>query len=195
MGFTVSPAVWETLVALGVVLFAWIGVLLTALTLPGIWVAIAAAGVAQWWSLASRGAGGAGSAAGTPAVPMFSWWTLGVCVALGLLAELVELLASAMGARKMGGSRRGAVGSVAGALLGALLGTFLIPVPVLGSVLGAAVGAGAGALLTERHLGEKTWAQSGRIGAGAAVGRLVASLAKVAFAALIALVLSVAAFL
>lgn len=184
--FTVSPVVWEMLVAAGVTVVAWAGVLLTALTLPGIWVAIAGACLAQWWSWSQR-------APGSDEL-MFSWWTLGVCAGIGLLAELTELLASAAGAKKMGGSRRGAVGSVVGALVGALLGTFLIPVPVLGSVLGAALGAGAGALLTERHLGEKTWKESGRIGMGAFAGRLAASVMKVGFAGVVAAVLTVAAF-
>lgn len=186
--FTVSPVVWEMLVAAGVVIVAWVGVLLTALTLPGIWLAVAGACLAQWWSWEAR------TGASPPGPLMFSWWTLGVCAGLGVLAEVVELLASAAGARKMGGTRRGAVGSVVGAVVGAVAGTFLIPIPVLGSVLGAALGAGVGALLTERRLGEKTWAESGRIGAGAAVGRLLASLAKVGFAGVIALVLTVAAF-
>jgi uncharacterized protein YqgC (DUF456 family) len=125
---------------------------------------------------------------------MFSWWTLGICVGLGVLAEIVELIASAFGAAKAGGSKKASIASVAGALVGAIGGTFIIPVPILGTILGAAGGAGIAALLTEKHLGEKTWKAASKVGAGAAAGRLVALLAKVGFAGVVAAILSVAAF-
>ncbi len=158
------------------------GVVLTLFTLPGIWLAILGAGLVQWWSIATdRG-------------EIFSWWTLGACVAIGVAAELIELLASAAGAKKAGGTRRGAIGSVIGALVGAIVGSFAIPVPVLGTIVGAAAGAGGGALLLERSGGRKTWTQSTKIGAGAAAGRLVATVIKSGLAGVIAIILSVAAF-
>jgi uncharacterized protein len=177
-------------VPLGVVVISWIGVLLTAFTLPGIWLALLAAGLAQWWSLS-----GPPMTDGSSPVPMFSWWTLGACVVLALLAELVEFIASALGAHSAGGSKRAAVASMVGALIGALVGTFALPVPIVGTIVGGAVGAGAAALLAEKHLGERTWKHSAKVGGGAAIGRLVATLAKVGFAAVIALILSIAAFI
>lgn len=168
---------------LGVSTLAWAGVLLTAFTLPGIWFALLAAGAGQWWSLA------------TQPEPMFSWWTLGLCAGLALIAELVEVGASAVGASKAGGTKKGAIGSVIGAILGAIVGTLALGfLPVLGTIIGASLGAGLGALLLEKHLGEKTWKEAGKVGAGAAIGRLLATLAKIIFAAAVAAVLSVAAF-
>ncbi|HYE02895.1 MAG TPA: DUF456 family protein [Phycisphaerales bacterium] len=154
-----------------------LGVALTAATLPGIWLAILVAAACHWW----RG-------------DLYSYWTLGVAAGIGLLGEIAEFAASAAGAAKAGGSRRGALGAVIGAVAGAIFGSALIPIPVVGTILGAAAGAGAGALLAERHAG-KTWTQSTRIGAGAATGRLVATILKVLFAVIVALILTVGAFL
>lgn len=165
-----------------VVICSLAGVALTLLTLPGIWLAILAAGLVQWWHIVRYD------------VPMFSWWTLGVCVGIGAAAELIELFASAAGAKKAGGTRRGAIGSVIGGVIGAIGGSIAIPIPVLGTIVGAAAGAGAGALLLEKAGGEKTWTQVGKIGAGAAAGRLVATIIKSSLAGLIAAILSVAAF-
>ena len=178
---TISDEILKIGIIVGVILFSWVGVLLTAFTLPGIWIAIVIAGLGHAWYASRLG------------TPLFSWWTLAACVALGVIAELAELGASALGASKVGGSRQAAMASVIGAMVGALLGTFVIPIPVVGTIVGAAIGAGAAALLTERHLGEKTWTQAGKVGAGAAAGRLVATLLKVGIAAMIALILTVAA--
>ena len=168
------------LAAILVTLSALAGIALTLLTLPGIWFAILVAGLAQWWQIAQRG------------TEMFSWWTLGTCVALGIMAELIELFAAAAGSAKAGGTRRGAIGSIIGGVLGAIVGSFFLP--PLGTILGAAAGAGVMALLLERSGGKKTWAESTKIGAGAAAGRLVATICKTSIAALIAVILSVAAF-
>lgn len=165
-----------------VVVCSLAGVALTILTLPGIWLAILAAGLVQWWHIARYDE------------PMFSWWTLGIAVGIGVVAELVEFLASAAGAAKAGGTRRGAVGSVVGGLVGAILGSVAIPVPILGTVVGAAAGAGVGAFALERAGGRKTWMESTKIGAGAAAGRLVATAVKSGLAGVIAVMLSVGAF-
>ncbi|MCC6322771.1 MAG: DUF456 family protein [Phycisphaerales bacterium] len=175
-------------VAITIVFTSLLGVALTLLTLPGIWFAILCAGLAQWWSMSGGRWGGGGE-------QMFAWWVLGTCVGLGVCAELIELFASAAGAAKAGGTRRGAIGSVIGGLFGALAGTFLIPIPVVGTLVGAAAGAGLGALLLERAGGQKTWKQSTVVGAGAAAGRLVATIIKAGFAGAIALILSLDAFL
>ena len=173
----------EILAAGIVVVFALLGIVLTAATLPGIWIMILAAAGCQAWLMLRE-----------PPVQIFEWWTLGACIILGLIAEGVEIFASAVGAKKAGGTRRGAIGSVIGALGGALLGTVLIPIPILGTIMGAALGAGGGAIIAERHNGRKTWREASTIGAGAAVGRLAATVAKVAFAFAVAVILSVGAF-
>lgn len=180
---TLPDWAWTLTAGLAVCLSGIVGVVLTALTLPGIWFSLLCAALAQWWSISHSGA----------ANPMFSWWTLGVCFALGVIAELVEIAASAFGAAKAGGTRKGAIASVIGGLLGAIIGSLILP--LVGTILGAALGAGLAALLVERHGSDMSWAQSGKVGAGAAAGRLAATLAKIAFAIVIAIILGVAAFI
>lgn len=196
----------ELLIACGVVACSLIGVLLVALTLPGIWFMVLVAGLAQWWSIAhaSGGAGAAGAglavagatvtSGGAAPEMMFSWWTLGTAAGLAVVGEMLEMFASAVGSSKAGGTRRGAIGSVIGGILGAIIGSFAIPIPVLGTIVGAALGAGAGALLLERHGGQKTWGEASKVGAGAAAGRLAATIAKLGIACVTAVVLSVGAF-
>jgi uncharacterized protein YqgC (DUF456 family) len=163
------------LAAIIVTLFAVIGVGLTMLTLPGIWVAILAAALCQWWQ-----------------GDLYSWWTLGAAAIVGVVAEVADLGASAIGAAKVGGTRRGAIGSLIGAIVGAVLGSpIFFP---LGTVLGAAVGAGVGAIVMERHGGRKTWAESVKIGGGAAAGRLAATVMKVLLAIVVGAILVVGAF-
>lgn len=173
----------EIFAASSVVIGALLGVLLVALTLPGIWFMILVAIGFQAWFLLRE-----------PSTMMFEWWTLGVCILLGIIAEVVEIFASAVGAKKAGGTRRGAIGSVIGGIVGAILGTIFIWIPVLGTIIGAAAGAGLGALLAERHNAAKTWREASTIGAGAAIGRLAATLAKVAFAVVVGTILCVGAF-
>lgn len=173
------PILMPVLVALSGVL----GVVFTALTLPGAWFVLLVAGGVQWWRYEFDGTW------------MFSFWTLGACVALAVLAEVVELIASALGAKRFGASRRGALASILGAVLGAIVGTVLLPVPIVGTIVGAALGAGVATLLVERATLGRTWRESTAAGAGAAAGRLVATLAKVGFTIAIALTLSIASLI
>ncbi|MBS0195787.1 MAG: DUF456 domain-containing protein [Planctomycetes bacterium] len=167
---------WQEITAASVLTIACIaGIALAAITLPGAWIALALALLAKLWQ-----------------PQMFSWWTLGAALALALLGEAVELVASAAGASKGGASKKGALGAIAGSLIGAVAGApFIFPI---GSIAGAAIGAGVGALLVERAIAERTWGQSAKAGAGAAVGRLVATMAKTAIASGVALIISVAAW-
>lgn len=169
-----------TLAAILVCIFSLLGIALTLLCLPGIWLSILVAGLVQWWHLAQH------------ETEMFSWWTLGTCVGLGIAAEAIEFFASAAGAAKAGGTRRGAIGSIIGGIVGAIGGSLFLP--PLGTILGAAAGAGVGALLLERASGRKTWTECTKIGAGAAAGRFVATICKASIAVVIAAILSVAAF-
>lgn len=126
---------------------------------------------------------------------MFSWWTIGVAAALALLGELLELLAGAAGAKAMGASKRSVFASIVGGITGAILGTFLIPIPVLGTILGSALGAGAGAVVFEFTISDRRNLKHLRgIGTGAFTGRLLATVLKGGVAVLMAIILSVAAF-
>ena len=165
---------WEPwLVGLVMVLSVAIGWGLALLTLPGVWLMLAAAALINWlW---------------TPGV--YSWWTIGVCAGVALLGEILEVVASGVGAKKFGGSGWGATGAVVGSLLGALVGTFAIPVPVIGTVIGSVLGASLGALMTERWVKGRTWEESHKSAAGAAVGRLAATVIKVGVAVAVGLAL------
>ena len=168
---------WQEITAASCVCLAsLVGVGLTAITLPGTWVMLLFAVAAKAWQ-----------------PQMFSWWTVGIAAGLALFGELVEFAASAAGAAKGGSSKKGALGAVAGALLGAVLGApFLFPI---GSIGGAAIGAGVGAILVERGISKRTWTQSAQAGAGAAAGRLFATLAKTIIAVCIASLLVVASWM
>ncbi len=160
-----------------VTLAALLGVVLTLITMPGIWFMIGVALMCFWWQPG-----------------MFSWWTIGIAIGLAAMAEVAELVASAAGAGKAGGTRHGAWGSIVGSLVGLLVGTFAIPIPILGSLLGAVLGAFAGAALAERGVAKRPWGESMKSGHGAAVGRLLSSVIKTAFALIVALMLVVDAF-
>ncbi len=155
------------------------GVALTVLMLPGIWVMI---GIAVTVDLFWR-------------PELFSTWTLAIAVTLGVLAEVLELVASAAGARRAKGSRAAAVWSVVGGIVGGIVGTAVLPIPVVGTIVGAVVGAGLGAGLAERSVAVQGWSDSWRVGTGAAKGRLVSMIIKLSLAVLIGLLLTVALFI
>lgn len=191
----------ELLVGVGVVLAAVGGVILTAATLPGIWFMLLCAGLAQWWSMSRSVVPTPGGALPEQLIhppvvdtQMFSWWVLGTVAFIGVLGEVTDFAASAVGAAKAGGTKRGAIGSIIGGLIGAIAGTPLIPIPVIGTIVGAAIGAGLGALIAERHGGRMTWKQAGKVGSGAAVGRLAATLVKTGLALVGMMLLAVDAF-
>ncbi len=171
---------WEITVGVGVCVLNVVGIALTALLLPGMWVMLLGAGLAQWWHMAQYGS------------EMYSWWTLGVCAGVAVLAEIIELGASGLGASKFGGTKTGAMWSVIGAILGAIVGSLVLF--LIGTIIGAAVGAFVGALLGEKVFKQRTWGEASKSGAGAAIGRLAATLVKVGLAVLLALVLGIATF-
>jgi uncharacterized protein YqgC (DUF456 family) len=90
--------------------------------------------------------------------------TLAVLAALTTLVYVIDFLAGAYGARRLGATRWG----VAGAVLGALVGMFF---GFAGVVIGPFIGAVGGELLARRGL-----AEASRAGAGAWIG-LVLSVA------------------
>lgn len=126
---------------------------------------------------------------------MFSWWTIGVAAALAVVGELLELLAGAAGAQAMGASKRSIFASIVGGVVGGILGTFLLPIPVVGTVVGSALGAGIGAVVFEFTIADRRHLKHLRgIGTGAFTGRLLATVLKGAVALVMAIQLSIAAF-
>jgi hypothetical protein len=153
------------------------GVALTLATLPGTWLMVLAAlGVEAWRP------------------ELLSWDAIIAAAVLAFLAEVAEIAAGAVGAKKAGGSRRAALGAIAGGLLGAILGTVLLPIPLVGTVLGAAVGSGLAAAALELTVEGRTSRDIRAVGAGAFIGRLVATVLKTMFAVAIAAVITASAF-
>ena len=165
---------WATLLVLAN--GCWL--VLTLLTLPGNWMMVATTVLVAWWQWDKH---------------MFHPATLAAIVALAVVGEVLEFVSSAVGVRKAGGTRKGAVGSLLGALIGAVAGTFLIPVPLLGTLIGTCLGACGGAWAFEA-LGGRSQAQSAKAGVGAGVSRLAGTLIKLAIGAAIWLIVAVAAF-
>ncbi len=158
-----------------VVLMSLVGIALTLVTLPGAWLMLATAVLCNLWQPG-----------------MFNWWTIGVGAGVAVIAEIVELAASAVGAKTTGGSRSGAVGSIVGAMIGAVVGTPFLP--PIGTVAGAVLGAAAGALIAERGIANNNWRGSAKVAGGAAAGRLVATIFKTGAAIIVAGMLIVGVF-
>lgn len=107
-------------------------------------------------------------------------WTLLALAALAGLTYVVEFVASALGARTFGGSRRAMVGAVLGGLIGLAFG-------VPGILLGPFVGAVIGELSLQRTLD-----QASRAGFGTVVGMALGVAGKLAIGiAMIGLFLAV----
>lgn len=98
------------------------------------------------------------------------WVTLLILGLLMALSFVIEIAASALGARRVGASRE----AIAGAALGALLGMFL---GLAGLILGPFIGAFAGELMARRD-----GARAMQVGVGAWVGFVLGTVAKIAVA-------------
>lgn len=95
-------------------------------------------------------------------------WTLLILAGMAVLTYVVEFIASILGVKKYGGSRR----AMAGATLGGIVGLFL---GVPGILLGPFVGAVIGELSLQRSLD-----QASRAGFGTVVGLAIGVAGKLA---------------
>jgi len=164
---------WAT--GLTLVNLAWLA--MTLLGLPGNWLMIITAALVVWWVEA----------------PMIGRWAFAAVIAMAVAGELIELLAGAIGSKRGGGTRWGAIGALIGGIAGALAGTLLIPIPLVGTILGAAGGAFTGATALELTSG-RTRGEAVRAGRGAAIGHVTGNLTKFALGCAIWLTLAIAAF-
>ena len=98
------------------------------------------------------------------------WIGMSIVGALALLAVAADLIASAMGAKRVGASPQALVGATVGGVIGILFG---IP----GMILGPFAGAVLGELLARGRL-----AQAGKVGIGTWLGLLAAAVLKVVIA-------------
>ena len=99
-----------------------------------------------------------------------SGWTIALLGVLMLLSVVVDLLATLLGAKRVGASRK----SMAGAAVGTFAGLFFgFP----GLLLGPFVGAVAGEMLDGRE-----WRQASKVGFGTWLGLAIAAALKLALA-------------
>lgn len=117
---------------------------------------------------------------------------------IALLGELLEFCASALGASRMGASKRSNALAIGGAIAGAIFGLFAgtaIPIPVIGQMIGSllfgSVGAATGAILGERWVG-KSWDSSFQVGHAAFWGRLLGTVGKAVCGTVVAAIYTVA---
>lgn len=98
------------------------------------------------------------------------WWVIVVLGFLTALSVIVDLLATAMGAKRVGASRLALVGAVAGTVIGLFFG-------IIGILAGPFVGALVGELIHGRQVRQAT-----RVGFGTWVGILVGTVLKIGLA-------------
>jgi uncharacterized protein YqgC (DUF456 family) len=158
---------------------------LNVIGLPGNWLVLAAAVLYAVLTPSDQSLG-------------IEWPTLAALLVLALFGELLEFLASALGASQAGGSRRSAALALGGSLVGGVLGLFVgFPIPVIGPVVAALLLGGAGALvgaaLGERWKG-RNWDDSVRVGQAAFWGRLLGTLGKAFVGTLMMILILVALF-
>lgn len=111
------------------------------------------------------------------------WGTITILALLALLASAVDFLASALGAKRFGASKRAIVGAAIGTLVGLFFG---LPGILVGPFLGAVLGE----LSARRDLHA-----AGRAGVGAWLGLVLGAAAKFAVAFMMLGVFALARFL
>jgi uncharacterized protein len=107
-------------------------------------------------------------AAGAEHFQYVGWTTLSICAVLLGFTYVVDLVASALGAKRVGASKRAMWGAAIGTTVGVFFG-------VPGILLGPFVGAVVGELFARRSV-----AQAGRAGVAAWIGFVVGTLGKLA---------------
>ena len=96
---------------------------------------------------------------------------------VAVIAEVADLASAVLLARRAGGSRRASIGALVGGFAGMFVFTPIVPVPVVGTIVGGLVGCFVGAWVGEMTVRDDMTA-SAKIGAFAALGRLVGLIAK-----------------
>ena len=111
-----------------------------------------------------------------------SWMAVGFIAGFWALSVLADFGGVLLGTRWFGGSKWGVAGAGGGAFIGLF---FSLPALILGTILGA--------VAAEKFVAKKTGRESLRAGAGAAVGFVISTVARLACAVvMIALFLSAA---
>jgi uncharacterized protein YqgC (DUF456 family) len=169
-------------------IYVWASILLVVLMiccllnlfgLPGNWINLVALSVYVYFTPEGQR-------------PSISWWVVAVVLVLAILGEIVEFAAGAVGAAKVGGSRRSAALAILGSFIGGIAGALIgVPIPIIGSVIAillfASAGALVGAMLGEWWKG-RDWEACRQVGHAAFWGRLFGTFGKFSVGALIVLV-------
>lgn len=153
-----------------------VGLVLALFQMPGLWMMLIGTGLYAW-ATASQG---------------YVQWSLLWLLLLAVLAEVVEFVAGGAGAKKAGASKLGMFAAMLGGIVGAIGGTFVIPVPIVGTILGACIGSFLGAMGVEYYK-RQDLDHSLRVGYGAAQGRFLGIIGKLAIGCVMLLVTMVAA--
>lgn len=176
---------WSVVIGSGFALFGVVCVAAVVLGLPGAWIMVAVAVLIDLLLAPSIGDG----------QPFFGWWSIGAAGGVALVGELIEAFAAAEGARRGGASVRGAVGATIGGIVGAIVGTLVIPILVVGTLTGAALGAVAGAVIGELTREGVKLRETAKPAMGAAIGKVLGTIAKIPCAVVVWLVLAIAALI
>ena len=96
------------------------------------------------------------------------WITLTILALLMILSFVIEIMATSMGAKRVGASWKAMLGAGIGTIVGLFFG---IPGLLLGPFIGAVLG---------EYIALRDWKQAGKIGFGAWLGLLVGTAAKIA---------------
>ena len=148
---------------------------LVPLGLPGTWLVLVFAAVAEWVTEPS----------------LFQGWTAGAALFFAAAGEVWEFSAGAVRAKRAGAGRAGSLGSLVGGVAGALIGTIAVPIPLVGSLLGGGLGAMTGAMLAEARSGVAP-GKALQVGRAAAVGHMIGLAGKIILACLTWLVIAIA---
>jgi uncharacterized protein YqgC (DUF456 family) len=97
-------------------------------------------------------------------------WTLALIGVIGAASYAVDFVAGALGANRIGASRRAIFGAAFGTLLGLPLGIFGV---IFGPLMGALVG---------EWSAHRDWRRAGQVGMAAWIGFLVGTAVKIAMA-------------
>jgi hypothetical protein len=145
------------------ILICLVGVVCTAVRLPGTWLIVAAAAGYGWLNGWER---------------MTVTWVL-ILAGIAAVGEAIELLASVVTARRAGATKQAAWGGLVGAILGMFF--LSVPLPILGTFIGAVLGCFAGAALTEVFIHNQL-GKGARVGFFSAVGFAIGAATKVGLA-------------
>lgn len=116
----------------------------------------------------------------------FSGLGIIILAVLAVFGELIEFLASSVGAARFGASKGAMVAAVVGCIAGAIIGApFLL---IIGAIIGGVLGAFVGAAGYEILMTQKDYDSAMKIGFGAAIGKLGGMLGKLAMGALMIVV-------